>query len=76
MESGGLEAVQGEWRTPGTMDNWYHAIYDMGGQLGLSSFVMADNLYYPVLSWWTTWTIQFGPEWTTGGRFTNILKHT
>jgi len=66
--------LQGECRTPGTMDNWYHAIIDMVGQLGLSSFVMVDNLDYPVLSWWTTKNHLVWPEWTTGGRFTNILK--
>jgi len=42
-------------RTTGTMDNWGHAFFDMGGQLGPSSFVG-----------WTTGTILFFRGWTTG----------
>ena len=35
-------------QTTGTMDNWYHAIFDIGGQLD-----------HPVMSRWTTGTIKF-----------------
>ena len=30
-------------QTTGTMDNWYHAIFDIGGQLVPSSFSIVDN---------------------------------
>jgi len=29
------------------MDNWYHAIFDIGGQLGPSSYVKVDNCMVP-----------------------------
>jgi len=44
---------------PGTVENWYHASFDMGGQLGPSSFVRVDSLDLRVLSEWTTGTKQF-----------------
>ena len=35
-------------QTTGTMDNWYHAIFDICGQLGPSSYVKVDNWYHQV----------------------------
>ena len=48
-----------ECRTTGTMDNWYHAIFDIGGQLGPSSYVKVDNWYHQVFLGWTTGTMPF-----------------
>jgi len=41
------------------MDNWYHAIVDIGGQLGPSSYVKVDNWYHQVFPEWTTGTMPF-----------------
>jgi len=46
-------------QTTGTMDNWYHAIFDTGGQLGPSSYVKVDNWYHQVFPEWTTGTMFF-----------------
>ena len=48
-----------ECRTTGTMDNWYHAIFDVGGQLGPSTYVKVDNWYHHVFPEWTTGTMPF-----------------
>ena len=37
------------------MDNWYHAIFDLGGQLGPSSYVKVDNWYHQVFSRVDNW---------------------
>ena len=50
-----VRTFKDECRTTGTMDNWYHAILDIGGQLGPSSYIKVDNWYHQVF-----------PEWTTG----------
>ena len=41
------------------MDNWYHAIFDIGGQLGPSSYVKVDNWYHQVIPEWKTGTMPF-----------------
>jgi len=41
------------------MDNWDHAIFDIGGQLGSSSYVKVDNWYHQVFPEWTTGTMPF-----------------
>jgi len=58
--------IHGGSQTTGTMDNWYHAIFDIGGQLGPSIYVKVDNWYHQLFPEWTTGTMPFFPEWTTG----------
>jgi len=48
-----------ECRTTGTMDNWYHAIFEVGGQLGPSTYVKVNNWYHQVFPEWTTGTTPF-----------------
>jgi len=48
-----------ECRTTGTMDNWYHAIFDIGGQLGPSSYVKVGKWYHQVFPEWTTGTMPY-----------------
>ena len=41
------------------MDNWYYVIFDVGGQLGPSSYVKVDYWYHQVFPEWTTGTMPF-----------------
>jgi len=56
--------VFSEWTTrtmpfSAWVDNWDHAIFDIGGQLGPFSYVKVDNWYHQVFPEWSTGTMPF-----------------
>jgi len=49
-----LHVISFGGQTTGTMDNWYHAIFDWGGKLITSSFARADGtscLHWQTMAW-------------------------